>query len=86
MQGISYENNIPNNLLFIENLPKDISEPILKTVFDKYNGFKEVRYFPGKDIAFVEYDNEINAGGAKLGLNGLNLTTDYVLRISFAKK
>jgi U2 small nuclear ribonucleoprotein B'' len=76
----------PNNILFIENLPADISEPILRSVFGKYNGFKEIRLYPGKGIAFVEYDNEINAGGALLGLNNLHLTADCVLKISFAKK
>jgi U2 small nuclear ribonucleoprotein B'' len=76
----------PNNILFIESLPADISEPILRSVFVKYNGFKEIRLYPGKGIAFVEYDNEINAGGALLGLNNLHLTADCVLRISFAKK
>jgi U2 small nuclear ribonucleoprotein B'' len=76
----------PNNILFIESLPADISEPILRSVFGKYNGFKEIRLYPGKGIAFVEYDNEINAGGALLGLNNLHLTADCVLKISFAKK
>ena len=80
------ESNIPNNTLFVENLANDMTEPILRTVFSKYGGFREVRLFPGKGIAFVEYDSEVNAGGALLGLNGLNLTTDCVLKISFAKK
>jgi len=80
------ETNLPNNVLFVENLSNDISELILKTVFSKYGGFREVRLFSGKGIAFVEYDSEVNAGGALLGLNGLNLTSDYILKISFAKK
>ena len=82
----SAESNIPNNTLFVESLPNDITEPILRTVFSKYGGFREVRHFPGKGIAFIEYDSEINAGGALLGLNGLNLTADCILKISFAKK
>ena len=76
----------PNNILFLENLPADISEPILRSVFGKYNGFKEIRLYSGKGIGFVEYDNEINAGGALLGLNNLHLTADCILKISFAKK
>lgn len=76
----------PNNILFLENLPADISEPILRSVFGKYNGFKEIRLYPGKGIAFAEYDNEINSGGALLGLNNLHLTADCILKISFAKK
>lgn len=84
--SVSNQQLPPNNILFIENLPADISEPILRSVFGKYNGFKEIRLYPGKGIAFVEYDNEINAGGALLGLNNLHLTADCVLKISFAKK
>jgi len=76
----------PNNILFIENLSAEITEPVLRTVFGKYNGFKEVRLFPGKGISFIEFDNEINAGGALLGLNNLHLTNDCILQISFAKK
>ncbi len=77
---------IPNNVLFVECLPPDMTEPLLRTVFSKYSGFREVRLFAGKGIAFVEYDSEVTAGGALLGLNGLNLTSDCVLKISFAKK
>jgi hypothetical protein len=48
-------------------LTSDITETLLRNVFSKYNGFREVRYYPGKGICFVEYDTEINAGGALLG-------------------
>lgn len=76
----------PNNILFVENLTQDITESILTAVFSKYLGFKEVRLSQGKGIAFVEYDTEINAGAALLGLNNLHLTADCMLQISFAKK
>jgi RNA recognition motif-containing protein len=77
---------LPNNTLFVEDLTTDITENLLKTIFGKYNGFKEVRLFSGKGMAFVEYDTELNAGSALLGLNNMNLTEDCVLHISFAKK
>lgn len=76
----------PNNILFVENLTPDITESILTAVFSKYVGFKEVRLSQGKGIAFIEFDNEINAGAALLGMNNLNLTADCKLQISFAKK
>jgi U1 small nuclear ribonucleoprotein A len=78
--------SIPNNTLFVDGLPADITEPILRSVFSKYGGFREVRLFEGKGIAFVEYDSEVSAGGALLGLNGLPLTAECTLKISFAKK
>jgi U2 small nuclear ribonucleoprotein B'' len=76
----------PNNTLFVENLTPDISEAILKTVFGKFNGFKEVRLFTGKGIAFIEYDTDMNAGTALLGLNNMPLTNECTLHITFAKK
>ena len=57
----------PNNILFIENLSSQISEPMLKNLFAQYLGFREVRILSGKGIAFIEYDNEINAGTALVG-------------------
>jgi len=76
----------PNNILFVEHLTPEITESILTAVFSKFAGFKEVRISQGKGIAFVEFDNEINAGAALLGMNNLNLTADCKLQISFAKK
>lgn len=57
----------PNNILFIENLHPNISDPMLKNLFSQYLGFREVRLLSGKGIAFIEYDNEINAGTALVG-------------------
>ena len=76
----------PNNILFVENLTQEVTESVLKTVFSKYNGFREVRLFSGKGIAFIEYDTDINAGTALIGLNNMALTNDCTLQISFAKK
>lgn len=76
----------PNNILLVENLTSDINEPILRNVFGKYKGFQEVRLSSSKGVAFVEYDSEINAGGALLGLNNFHLSDNCVLQISFAKK
>ena len=58
----------PNNILFIENLSTNISEPMLKNLFAQYLGFREVRILSGKGIAFIEYDNELNAGTALVGI------------------
>jgi hypothetical protein len=40
---------------------------MLKNLFAQYLGFREVRILSGKGIAFIEYDNEINAGTALVG-------------------
>jgi len=77
---------LPNNILFVENLPEQVSEPMIKYLFAQYGGFREVRLLQGKGIAFIEFDNEINAGTALVGLNGYTIYQDSRLQISFAKK
>lgn len=75
-----------NSILFIEDLPKDIDENQLKSMFDRYSGFKELRLHSGRGVCFVEYDNEINAESAMIGLSETNLNDECILNISFAKK
>ena len=42
---------------------------------------------PGRhDIAFVEFENEYQAGAAKEALQGFKLTPDSAMKITFAKK
>lgn len=53
----------------------------------RFPGFKEVRLVPGRhDIAFVEFDNEVQAGAARDALQGFNITQNNAMKISFAKK
>ena len=53
----------------------------------RFPGFKEVRLVPGRhDIAFVEFENEIQATTAKETLNGFKITPNNAMKISFAKK
>ncbi|KAF3818136.1 hypothetical protein GH733_012444 [Mirounga leonina] len=47
----------------------------------------EVRLVPGRhDIAFVEFDNEVQAGAARDALQGFKITQNNAMKISFAKK
>lgn len=53
----------------------------------RFPGFKEVRLVPNRhDIAFVEFENEVQAGTAKVALNGFKITPTNAMKISFAKK
>lgn len=77
----------PNNILFLTNLPEETNEGMLAMLFNQFPGFKEVRLVPGRsDIAFVEFENEFLSGTAKEALNGFNLSPTHKLRITFAKK
>ncbi|CAB4485060.1 unnamed protein product [Rhizophagus irregularis] len=77
----------PNNILFLQNLPNDITGAVLTTFFGQYSGFKEVRSIhPAKGIAFVEYDTEPQAMIAKEALSNYPIAPDHKLKITYAKK
>jgi len=77
----------PNQILFLTNLPEETTEIMLQMLFNQFPGFKEVRLVPGRhDIAFVEFDNELQAASAKETLNGFKITPTNAMKISFAKK
>lgn len=77
----------PNNILFLTNLPEETNEAMLTLLFNQFPGFKEVRLIPGRsDIAFVEFENEYLSSTAKEALNGFNLSPTHKMRITFAKK
>ncbi|XP_077978396.1 U1 small nuclear ribonucleoprotein A-like [Glandiceps talaboti] len=77
----------PNNILFLTNLPEETNETMLQMLFNQFQAFKEVRLVPGRhDIAFVEFENETQAGVAKDALQGFKITPTNAMKISFAKK
>lgn len=46
-----------------------------------------MRLVPNRhDIAFVEFENELQSGAAKVALNGFKITPTHAMKISFAKK
>lgn len=55
----------PNKVLFLQNLPKDCDEEQLTSIFERYAGFKEMRYLAIKSIAFATFENEQSAIVAK---------------------
>ncbi|CAL8353598.1 unnamed protein product [Lota lota] len=79
--------NPPNHILFLTNLPEETNELMLSMLFNQFPGFKEVRLVPGRhDIAFVEFDNDVQAGAARDALQGFKITQTNAMKISFAKK
>ncbi|KAJ3337033.1 hypothetical protein HDU93_001752 [Gonapodya sp. JEL0774] len=78
---------LPNRVLFVSNLPPEITDEMLGFLFQQYAGYREVRMVPGKtDIAFVEYDTEGQAGTAKSVLDGFMLTQTTKMKVEFAKR
>jgi RNA recognition motif-containing protein len=78
---------LPNKILFLTNLPEETSEKMLEMLFKQFPGFKEVRLVPGRhDIAFVEFDLELQAGQAKEALQGFKISPTNAMKITYAKK
>jgi hypothetical protein len=70
----------------VEKLNAEVKQELLMGEFAKYAGFREVRLIPGKFVAFVEYESDVQAGVALIGLNGTQITPSCTLHISYAKK
>jgi len=79
--------NMPNQILFIENLPEAVNEMMLSMLFQQFPGFKEVRLVPGKSgIAFVEFESEMQSGVAMSGLQNFKITPTNLMKITYAKR
>jgi len=77
----------PNKILFVENLPEAATDLMVSMLFQQFPGFKEVRMVSGKSgIAFVEFENEIEAGFALSQLQHFKITPTNLMVISYAKK
>jgi len=78
---------LPNQILFLSNLPDETTEIMLSMLFQQFPGYKEVRLVPGRhDIAFVEFENPEQARSAKETLDGFKITPTHAMTITFARK
>ena len=79
-----------NKILFVEGLSLVTKTAILEDVFQKFQGYKEVRHIHEKKVAFVEFDNEDFSTMAMSNVNGYQISEANgevsTLRISYAKK
>mmetsp|Transcript_13881 Transcript_13881/g.44758 ORF Transcript_13881/g.44758 Transcript_13881/m.44758 type:complete len:115 (-) Transcript_13881:256-600(-) len=79
--------NLPNPILFVEDLPDQVNEMMLSMLFSQFPGFKEVRLVPGKaGIAFVEFESEMQSGVAMGGLQGFKITPTNLMKITYARR
>jgi len=78
---------LPNQILFLSNLPDETTEIMLSMLFQQFPGYKEVRLVPGRhDIAFVEFESPDQARSAKETLDGFKITPTHAMTITFARK
>jgi RNA recognition motif-containing protein len=79
-----------NNILYVEGLAKVTSSTVLNELFSRYLGFREVRHFPEKQVAFVEFENDDEAGMAMQAMQGNSIRENNgentILRITFSKR
>lgn len=81
------EETAPNNILFIQNLPHETTNRMLQILFQQYPGFKEVRMIEAKPgIAFVEFEDDMQASVAMQALQGFKITPQNPMAIVYAKK
>ncbi len=78
-------NDQPNRILFAQNLPLDITSDRLISLFQQVHGFKEVRIVPGnRGLAFIEFENEVQAGIALRQFNGFQLSPTHLLNLTYS--
>jgi RNA recognition motif-containing protein len=70
--------------LFAENLPSEVTEESLEAVFEQCQGFLEARIPPGRNCAFFEFEDSIQAGLAMKTLNGFQLNATHKLQLSYS--
>ncbi|KAK2964185.1 putative U1 small nuclear ribonucleoprotein A [Blattamonas nauphoetae] len=78
---------LPNNKLFVQNLPEDRTQSMMDQLFSPFEGFREVRLIDGRtDIAFVDYETDDQAERALNSLQNYQISPTHSLLIVFAKK
>ena len=81
------EIGVPNNTLFVQNVPLRRTQEGMEGIFSKFPGFKEVRLSESRpDIAFVEYDSAIEASRALQALQGRPTEEGSQFAIRYARQ
>lgn len=78
----------PNRILFVQNLPDEFDVEALTGIFNRFEGFREVRMVPGrKGIAFVEYETEAGAITAKENTAGMLLRNgEKTMKVTYQRQ
>ena len=76
----------PNKILFLQNIPDEYDVDALSAVFNRFEGFREIRLVPGRrGIAFVEYEAEQGAITAKENTAGM-LLGDKTIKVTYQRQ
>ncbi|WPH04672.1 small nuclear ribonucleoprotein U1a [Acrodontium crateriforme] len=65
----------PNKVLLLRDLPEDYTKDnaMLKIVFGRFPGLKDIRLVPGRNMGFAEYEDKEGATQAKEKMDGQEL-------------
>jgi len=77
-----------NRILFVKNLPYDISGYELYDIFGKYGPIRQIRVGSRKDTrgtAFVVFEDIYDAKNAREHLSGFNVKDRYLIVLYFQK-
>ncbi|KAK4055691.1 hypothetical protein OIV83_000237 [Microbotryomycetes sp. JL201] len=83
----------PNQILFVEGLPAEVTSDMLQPLFQQYPGLASLRLLPlapnsppNSGTAFVHYDSVAQAKTAKEALDQFLLAPQVPMRVSWAKR
>jgi hypothetical protein len=77
----------PNKTLFLQNIPRDVDEEALSDMFERFEGFKEVRLVSVRAVAFAEFENEQFAITAKEATSGTPVGKDGVpMKVTYQRQ
>lgn len=88
MQMVHGDLQLPNKILYLQNVPPQGSEQKLIELFKKFAGFIEIRMVPTRsDVAFAEYENEMYSSVARQALDGSQILAGHAaLSVTFARR
>ncbi|KAJ5098457.1 hypothetical protein N7532_005458 [Penicillium argentinense] len=78
----------PNTTLFLQRLPPGVNEEVLMAVYERFEGFKEVRHFEAyPDIGFVEFATLASAISAKEATDNTPIGPEgKLMRVTYQNK
>ncbi|GAA5823682.1 hypothetical protein JCM11251_000723 [Rhodosporidiobolus azoricus] len=92
-EPVAEQGGEPNQILFVEGLPAEVTSEMLSTLFQQYPGLSTLRLLPlpagaakNTGTAFVQYDTVQQAGVAKEALDGFLVDKDAPMRVHYAKR
>lgn len=84
-KNTTVSNEPPNQILFADNLPDDTTVETLNALFQPYLNFVESRLVPGRNVAFIEFNDQASAGIAKDAVHNHKMGSSYI-SITYAKR